>query len=265
MTLSQCPAPVNQRKAVLRERIRRASGLLLGMDFDGTIAPIVGDHTRSEITPRCRDGLKRLAAVPDVSIAVISGRQLSDLRTRVSLQGITVAGNHGLELKRGDEVFINPIADRHRPAIRRVHRELSRKLADVPGCGVEDKDLTLSIHYRQVSNGRTAEVKDTVQAVVEGEGDAVQIVHGKEVLEVRPAIDWDKGSTIDFLAATHPDDWVTVYIGDDTTDEDAFRAVSPTGIGIVVGTGKSTNASYVIPERRDVGPFLEWLLQVLTP
>lgn len=263
MTLFPSPSPVNHRKAELRERVGDATGLLMGVDFDGTIAPIVADHTRSEITPRCRDGLKQLAAVPNVSIAVISGRQLSDLRTRVSLRGITYAGNHGLELKRGNEVFINPIADRHRPAIRRVHRELSRRLAEIPGCAIEDKDLTLSIHYRQAPPGRIAEVKATVQAAVDEEEDAVQIVPGKKVLEVRPAIDWDKGSTIDFLAATHPDDWVTVYIGDDTTDEDAFRAVGPAGIGIMVGTRKSTKASYVIPDRRDVGPFLEWILQVI--
>lgn len=250
-------SPLVGSAATLADHLMAAPGLCLGVDFDGTLAPIRDDPDASTLPQDVAESLERFATRPDVELAVVSGRALEDLQSRVDVEGAILAGNHGLEIERDGEPSVLGEAERQRSVLRSVCTELDTELAAVPGCHVEDKQLTLTVHYRQTPEEYVAKVRDTVIDVAEREG--LELTEGKAVLEIRPAVGRDKGTTMRRLEAETPSDWLTVFVGDDRTDEDAFRAIQPAGVGIHVGTEGETAAAYRLPHQDDVAPFLRWL------
>jgi trehalose 6-phosphate phosphatase len=242
-------------------RLAGADGLLVGLDFDGTLAPIAADPAAPTIDPACRRAVERLASHPRASVAVVSGRALDDLRHRVGLPGLVYAGNHGLELDEGGVEVVHPVAARQRPAIRRVLDLVAEGLIGVPGWEIEDKGPTAAVHVRRTPPRRVDAVRETVLSAVRAVDGDLRVSTGKQVFEIRPAVDWDKGAAIRRLAAHVPDAWRTVYVGDDTTDEDAFRAVRPDGVGVLVGSRDSTASASRLPDQTTVAPFLTWLTE----
>lgn len=216
---------------------RRARRLLVALDFDGTLAPIVDHPAGAALPPRARGVLERLARRPDTDVAVVSGRALEDVRGRVELDGIFYAGNHGMEIEGPGVQSTHREAAEARPAIARCAEEVRAALQEVPGVVVEDKGLTLSVHYRLARGDDVPRVAEAVRRAC-GEDPALRVTRGKMVLEVRPAVDWDKGSAIRLLLEVVEAGAATpvpvVYFGDDATDEDAFRALRGRGTGVLV-------------------------------
>jgi trehalose 6-phosphate phosphatase len=256
------PPDALSRRAEVDDRLEGAEGLVLGLDFDGTLAPIVDDHTEAALDPAVRGPLDRLAERPGVAVALVSGRALSDLAGRVGLDGAVYAGNHGLELGHDDEVTVHPAAVGLRREVDRLCAELDAALADVPGYAVENKGVTATVHFRAAPEGSVPRVVETVERLAGGV-DGLRVTEGKAIRELRPAVEWDKGRVMELLAGTVPGGWLTVYLGDDTTDEDAFRAIQPEGIGVRVGSTTDdpvdTDAAYRLDDRTAVPRFLEWL------
>ncbi len=261
---------VSEAKPALRARLEQRGGLLLCLDFDGTLAPIADSPETPTITPANERALQLLRAHPKSRIAIISGRELSDLGSRVGIPEITYAGNHGLELDAGDGVVVHPIAARQKPAIQRAATILDTRTAAIPGAKVENKGLSLTLHYRQVPSARVPEIERAVESLTaqslgrsqDGPNDQFRIVPGKQSIEIRPAVDWDKGKAVMELQRRVPDNWLTGYVGDDTTDEDAFAVLDPPDLDVFVGTDETT-ATYRIPRQQDVAGFLEWIARVL--
>ncbi|MFC7142126.1 trehalose-phosphatase [Halosimplex aquaticum] len=240
------------------DRLAAAPGVVCALDFDGTLAPIVDDPDAAQMPPPVRERVERLAACPSVDVAVVSGRELADLRDRVDVDGIAYAGNHGLELRYDGGEVVNPEARRCRDAVDRVCDHLGDRLAHVPGVEIEDKGLTATVHVRQVPSERVAEVERSVRATVEevvATGAPLEIRDGKAIREIRPAVDWDKGRAVDLLTDEAPDGWLPMYVGDDRTDEDAFRVLDD-GVGVLVGE-RETAADYRLEAPRDVREFLD--------
>ncbi|WP_164471792.1 trehalose-phosphatase [Halosimplex salinum] len=259
------PTPLWLARDTVVDRLARPPGLVCCLDFDGTLAPIVDDPDAAELPPAVRDRVAGLADCPSVDVAVVSGRELSDLRDRVGLDGVAYAGNHGLELRGGGEETVNPVARRSRAAIDRICDRLSDCLAHVPGVEIENKGLTATVHVRNVPDERVPEVERTVRVAVEESpstsGAQFELRDGKAIREVRPAVDWDKGRAVELLSEEAPDDWLPLYVGDDLTDEDAFRVLDDQrgaldGIGILVGE-RETAADYRLENPRDVRELLD--------
>lgn len=244
----------------LGDRLRAARGLLLCTDFDGTLTGIVDDPDAPEIGDANRESLRRLAASPRVEVAVVSGRALDDLRDRVGLDGVTYAGNHGLELHRDGRTTAHPVARSHGADVETVRDAVVERVGDIQGLVVEDKDLTVTVHYRNAPAERRDEIRDAVfEAVDRHAPDRVRTSTGKAVVELRPAVPWDKGSVVRLLVEDVGRGWLPVYVGDDTTDEDAFRALADVGgLGVRVGD-EPTAASYRIPDPTAVERLLSWL------
>lgn len=248
----------------LREARRRAAGLLLGLDFDGTLAPIVARPEDAALPARVRPVLESLARRPDTRVAVISGRALADLTGRVGVAGVYYAGNHGLEIDGPDVRRMHPAADAARDQIAALGRELERVIDGIDGATVEDKGLTLSVHYRRVRDEHACErLRRAVRATAVPHA-GIRLSEGKKVIEIRPDVDWNKGRALRFLretieAATGPTP--AVFIGDDRTDEDAFRELGPTDFAIVVGDPPppGTAARAFLPDTEHVAGFLERL------
>ena len=260
------PDPVDREAALesLREtvadRLADAEGLLLCTDFDGTLTGIVADPDAPELRPENRESLRRLGERSDVAVAVVSGRALDDLQSRVDLDGVSYAGNHGLELAHDGETTVHPVAERQATEIRAVCAAVEDRVGDIDGCLVEDKGVTATVHHRQAALDTVPEIRTAVEESVERIApDRIQVSTGKAVVELAPAVPWDKGQAVSFFGEDVPDTWTTMYLGDDTTDEHAFRAIAPTGVSIHVGDDEETAAVHRTPDPDTVEQFLGWL------
>ncbi|QLH84839.1 trehalose-phosphatase [Halosimplex pelagicum] len=257
--------PLGLARETVADRLAAAPGVVCCLDFDGTLAPIVDDPDAAAMSPPLRERLVALRDCESVRVAVVSGRELADLRDRVAVEGIAYAGNHGLERRVDGRRSVAPDARGSADAVSRVCDRLDDRLAHVPGVEIEDKDLTATVHVRDVPDERVPDVERTVRTTVEevmvAGGPAMEIRDGKAIREIRPAVDWDKGRAVEQLAEESPDGWLPLYVGDDVTDEDAFRALDDEsgaldGIGVLVGE-RETAADYRLESQRDVGELLD--------
>jgi trehalose 6-phosphate phosphatase len=226
-----------ERVPAWRDSWTRGGRLVLLLDFDGTLAPLVARPEMAEMPRRTRHALDALMALPGVEVAVVSGRGLVDVRERAAIPGIAYAGNHGMEIEGAGLHRIHPEAAASRPELEEAARRIADATASIDGTFVEDKGLTLSIHYRQAAD-REAEVRDAVHGVADGRP-GLKVTEGKMVLEVRPRVEWDKGRAVLFLLdqMRPPEGAPVLYLGDDRTDEDAFRALegwSPSAEGVLI-------------------------------
>jgi trehalose 6-phosphate phosphatase len=243
----------------VRDRLARAEGLLLCADFDGTLAPITENPDAAGITAANENALRELADRERVELAVVSGRGVEDVAERVGIEGLAYAGNHGLELARRGGTTVHPIATDRRDDIAALLADLDERLDGIEGLVFEDKGVTATIHYRGVAPDDQPEVEAAVEAALEEHGEGLQHSSGKEIVEVGPAIPWDKGRLISLLAEDTPRGWLGAYLGDDTTDESAFAALGEDGLSVFVGGESETAARYRVPDPEGVARFFEWL------
>jgi trehalose 6-phosphate phosphatase len=243
---------------VIEERIASANRVSLFLDFDGTISGIVVNPGDAKLDPEIRSILKTLCARWDFDVSIISGRALADVRERAGLSNVIYAGNHGLEIQSDTIRFREPQAEALRRELRCVLLQLKLALSDTDGVEIEDKALTLSVHFRRVSEHLRDWVRNVTHSTV-SRSRSFSCREGKMVLEVRPQITWNKGHAVKWIAReVLPAGSVPIYIGDDVTDEDGFAAI-PEGITIRVGGPAETEAQYLLPDVPAVGQFLTWL------
>lgn len=234
--------------------------LFLFLDYDGTLTPIVDTPDKAIISDEMREMVVRSAA--EHKTAVVSGRATDDVRSKVKVDGIYYAGSHGFEIVGPDgNVHQNPEAAKIRKSVQVIHAELSERLAHVEGSLVEDVKYTISVHYRLVSDADFPQIKAAVAAVLEKHPD-FRRTSGKKVFEVRPKIDWDKGKAVEWIFDElnfDPGKHIAVYIGDDTTDEDAFAVLKGKGFGILVADHpKESLAEYQVRDTLEVKKVLEF-------
>ena len=241
------------------ERIRGAGHVLLGLDYDGTLTPIVDEPAHALLPSSMRQAIWALTQRNDVTITVISGREQSDVRELVGIPGVIYSGNHGMEISGPGMSFIEP----GKEAAGELHlmaQDIARKLRHIQGAFVEDKGLTLSVHHRRVAPVDSEEVWHTVHDAVGLHGERFHVTLGDKVYEVRPLVRWNKGSALAWIQAQiNKPDTLVIYIGDDTTDEDAFRALGEEAVTIRVGDHAQTAARFLLSEPAMVQHFLQWV------
>ncbi|MQP66329.1 trehalose-phosphatase [Niveispirillum sp. SYP-B3756] len=237
--------------------LERASSqpVALLLDYDGTLTPIVDRPDQAFLTPTMHDLLSHLAGL--YPLAIVSGRDVEDVRRLVAIDNIIYVGSHGLDIATPDQVY-QP-GQPFRAAIQRAAARLENELASITNAFVQSKRYAITVHTRLVAPAAKPHVAAIVREVLTGEP-SLRHMDGKEMHELRPVLDWHKGSAIGWLLgdllAGHP----PLFLGDDVTDEDGFRAVAGTGLGVRVGApDQPTAADLHIP---DVGA-VEWLLQRL--
>jgi alpha,alpha-trehalase len=203
------------------------------LDFDGTLSEIVEDPSAAKLVDGAAQALEYLAK--QCPVAVVSGRDLADIRARVGLPGLWYAGNHGFELIGPDgQYHENSAAAAAVPVLEQVAADLRDEVKQLPGALVEHTRYAIAVHYRQVAVERAGEVVAAVHR--HGRRHGLRVTNGRKVVELRPDIDLDKGTALVSIWARirHAGRVIPFYIGDDLTDEDAFDAVRFSGVGIVV-------------------------------
>lgn len=216
----------------LLENMGHLQGLMkhwpLGLisDLDGTLAPIVATPGEARISEACRGSLRALVGKLPL-VAIVSGRAVADVRSIVGLEGIVYVGNHGLEWWEGDRTV--PVAEvaSHVEAVRQVAQSVRERLS-IPGMVVEDKGPVVAFHYRRAARPEEARA-EIFRAVHEARPKGmVKIGEGRMVVEVRPSVEVDKGWAVKRLVQGAGLS-SAVYLGDDLTDVDGFRALRSLG------------------------------------
>lgn len=243
--------------------------IMLFLDYDGTLTPIVSAPQRAFISPEVKRLLRRLSKSPRIKLSIISGRALKDIKRLVGLKGIIYVGNHGLELAGPKLKFKSPLPPRYRKLLEKIRDELKRRICAIKGAFVEDKGFSLSLHYRLVNKKALPLIatifhETTIVPRLKGQ---LKITSGKKVLEVRLPVAWDKGKVVLWLLAreqfaTKNKKVFPIYIGDDTTDEDAFRALRNKGLTVFVGKPKESEARYYLKNTQEVSRLLEKILNL---
>jgi trehalose 6-phosphate phosphatase len=235
-------------------------------DFDGTLSDIVNDPDTARPVAGATEALSKLAA--HCPVAVLSGRDLADVANRVGVPGIWYAGSHGFELTAPDGTHHqNDAAAATIPVLEQAAGALRDQLGSMAGVVVEHKRFGVAVHYRNAARDRVGEVAAAVRAA--GRRDGLRVTTGREVIELRPDIDWDKGKTlrwvIDHLPASGS--FTPVYLGDDITDEDAFDAVHDDGVPILVRHNddgdRATAAMFALDSPARAGEFVHRLADQL--
>ena len=237
------------------------------LDYDGTLTPIVERPEDAKLSDEMRAVVRDLAG--ELTVAVVSGRDRRDVQRLVKIDELVYAGSHGFDIRGPEGMAIEHEVGRDvGPELDEAERELHELTDSIEGAQIERKTYSIAMHYRRVAEGDQPDVESAVDRVLE-RVEGLRKSSGKKVWEVQPDLDWHKGKAVLWLCEALGVDTrasAPVYIGDDVTDEDAFREIeageTPLGVGIVVDeTERETAARFRLRDVGEVRRFLEWMTQ----
>ncbi|GMH29672.1 hypothetical protein Nepgr_031515 [Nepenthes gracilis] len=258
--------------------------LALFLDYDGTLSPIVDNPNCAFMSDDMRSAVKNVAEC--FPTAIISGRSRDKVYEFVGLTELFYAGSHGMDImspakngvlsghpkcikstdKQGKEVVLFQPASEFLPMIEEVFTSLVEITKGINGANVENNKFCVSVHYRNVDEKDWMTIAQRVGDILQ-EYPRLRLTHGRKVFEVRPVIDWNKGKAVEFLleslGLSGCDDVLPIYVGDDRTDEDAFKVLREgnRGYGILVSSvPKESRAFYSLRDPSEVMEFLKALV-----
>lgn len=250
------------------KRLFHECNIMLFLDFDGTLATIAEQPKEALLPPEIKALLHILSQGNSVALTIVTGRSLEDIRHKIGIKKIAYIANHGFEIEGINVHFRNPLFPKTTQIYREIEKELREAFKEIPEILFEDKGSTLSVHYRIAPEKNKDFIKRTIRQVVKPyiRLREVSLREGKEVLEVRPAIAWDKGKAVLWLLRSSKElssqKSVTIYIGDDDTDEDAFKALLGQAMTIRVGESKTSAAQYYLNDVKQVHEVLRRIVDL---
>ena len=264
----------NSLIAKLKKQLKsEGKQLVVFLDYDGTLSPIVSQPEKAFMSEETRRAVQTVAK--KFPTAIVSGRAREKVYDFVKLDELYYAGSHGLDIagpKGSPDIDYKPCLWAE-DVMQNVFETLKKKLDSIKGAVVETNVFCVSAHYRQCENEEDeAEVEKAVDEIVAQNKDKLRKHSGKKVWEVKPKVNWDKGKALSYLLEAlklnDRKDVISMYLGDDVTDEDAFEVLRKLsddetqgdGVGIVVTkVPKQTKASYSL---RDTDEVLQFLTKV---
>jgi alpha,alpha-trehalase len=237
------------------------------LDYDGTLTPIVARPELAVLDDDTRTTLQALAEV--CPVAIVSGRDLEDVRTVVGVPAAWYAGSHGFDV-------VSPTGARHEyeggrvalPYLDEAEAELRATIDEVPEAWIERKRYAIAVHHRQTPEAYVPRLEALVRETADRHAQ-LRMTGGKCIFELRPNTPWDKGRALRWIldqVAPETDGTIPVYLGDDETDEDALRVVRERGLGVVVASGdRPTAAHHRLHDPSEVAGFLFRLAEHAVP
>lgn len=246
------------------ETFAKSENLLLCCDFDGTLVPFTDDPTETQLPEKRKNLLQQLANLSEVHLAVISGRDFDQLLQLVPIYNAILAGNHGLKLRWEDGTLHKPeISQKIEPTIEQIHTQLKDTFRDRNGVILENKGVGLTVHYRKYP-GNPNQLKEDFYDIWENyQIPQLEVIEGAKLLEIRLA-SWNKGDALELIRDRLPA-MPAIYVGDDTTDEDAFEVLrhQDKSFPILVGdqNKKNTKARLYLSNTDKVIELLSFIYQ----
>jgi len=240
--------------------------LVFFLDYDGTLTPIVESPELAVISEDMKKTVEKLAKIH--TVAIVSGRMREDVQNLIGIKGIFYAGSHGFDIKGpGGFTMIHPVAKKTIPLVAEIIEQLKENFHNIEGALVEEKKFSVAAHYRKVKNQKDLQyIEETVNNVIK-KYDELRLLKGKKVFEILPNIDWNKGKAVRWIMDALEISWdktSAFYIGDDTTDEYAFRAIITRGTAIMV-TDEPLNpstADFQLNSPKEVKKFFEQVITI---
>jgi trehalose-phosphatase len=246
----------------IEKKIYRAKRVFFFLDFDGTLTPLVSLPSSAVCPPEVKALLERLRDLPKVSLAIVSGRSLKDIRKRLGIAGIFYVGNHGLEIQEASGASRGQISLHQREELASLLLILQESIGKIPGLLFEDKGSILAVHYRNSPPGLEDLILARLEEATKPWAGRWRIAQGKKVLEIQPDMDFSKGRAIEEILAATGEDLLPIFVGDDRTDEDGFKLIKNQGISIRVGSPEtSSEAEYYLHDPSEVQEFLHRCVQ----
>lgn len=244
--------------------------MALFLDFDGTVSRIVEDPSAAVILPEAKVLIERIVDSKRARAAIVSGRALDDIKSRTGIPGAVYVGNHGQEISGPDIEIKAEIPGDFLEAVREIGALMPKLGQKFPGLFVEEKGAGISIHYRAVPSEKLGLLLEDLRRLLLPYivANKIKTRPGKMVLDVKPVNSLDKGAAVNTLLGLWYRDLghenpVIVYIGDDETDEDAFKALPDSALTFKVGGGGKTNAKYFVNSENEVIALLSALASAL--
>ncbi len=245
-----------------QELFSKRKKIALFLDYDGTLTPIVDRPEWATLSEEMRDIVKNLSE--RFVVAIVSGRKREEVQKLVGVEGVFYAGSHGMDIKGDRFSMIHPQVEKLVPVISQINKILVNKLGDIKGVIIENKTFSIAVHYRLVEDRFFSRIKDTVEEIVKRDS-RLYMMCGKKVFEIMPNIRWDKGKAVRWLMQVlgiNEEEWIVIYIGDDTTDEDAFRLLRTRGVSVLVSSiPKISSADYYLKSVDEVKVFLGGMIE----
>jgi trehalose-phosphatase len=236
--------------------------LVLLLDVDGTLAPIVAHPALARVPDATRRVIASLVTKPGVIVILVSGRAAHDARRVVGVERVWTVGNHGAEvIAPNGDTTVDPMVSRYAAPMARTAQTLEPLVAAITGVLLENKTWTLSVHYRAADERVVPRLRGIVEGVAAQHG--LIVTEGKKVLEIRPPVDIDKGTAISRLVRElggFSRDASVLFAGDDVTDEDAFRFLRenhPFAVTIHIGDRADTAAEFTFNDTDRLRALLE--------
>jgi len=241
--------------------------LAIFLDYDGTLTPIVSDPSKARITPDTTATIDSLSQRHPT--AIVTGRKIDTIRDFLNLPALYYAGSHGFDIRKPGGDKLKQVADDYLAELGEVRDDVKRRVEGVKGSLVEDNVYSVSVHYRNADEDGKQAIERAVKEAFVGHESRLQLLPGKMVHELRPAIEWHKGEAVEYLLSVMYEQGerggkAAVAMGDDTTDEDAFRLLESDENSVTVlvlpegGGERQTNAKYVC-QQPEVAEFLKRL------
>jgi trehalose-phosphatase len=240
---------------------------VLFFDYDGTLAPISKLPEQAFLPLETRRLLEKLSLNASCKLILVSGRSTADLKKMVKLKNVIYVGNHGWEIKETLRPFRKSQSKEVRYSLWNVYQKLVARLSHLSGIILENKGFTLTVHYRMVLSYCLPALKSTVHNVVSEyeEAGILKLRPGKEIIEILPAIDWNKGNAakqVLLLESLQKKCFVPICVGDDVTDEDLFKVFRNNGLTVRVGKSSASCAEYFLNDTNEVQQLLGALVSL---
>jgi trehalose 6-phosphate phosphatase len=245
--------------------LKHVDDILLLLDYDGTLVSFK-DRPNQVYTPEnVKKVLMDLIKEPGFEVVIITGRRLEDIRSLVALQGLSFAALHGLHIEFSNgKMFTWDQSKNTQPLLKKIKKKVYAEFEEEKKIYVEDKKYTLAFHYRGLPEHKTEDAIERVMELIRRtdlEG-SLDVIMGAKVIEVRPR-GWDKGKATELLWKEIEDHkrMFPIYVGDDTTDEDAFRYLKNQGLTVWVSnkSDRDTTARYWVNDPSETFEFLKLL------
>lgn len=250
----------------LKSELKNKDKILLFLDYDGTLAPFKPDPLSAFALPEIEKELKKIEQSEKYNLSLVSGRKLSQLKNMIKLSQSNYAGSHGLEIELS---FLNKVIypaqnNKEFDFEKSNYQKVKNKYLKMSAVKVEDKGFGLALHF----NSEAQKEKKLKELKKLFKKENYQVISGRQVLEIRPEV-WDKGKAVAYISEQlqkkfNLDNYLRIYIGDDRTDEDAFKEID-SGFTIYVQNQADlkTEAEYYLKNPRDTAKLLKVIAGVI--
>lgn len=239
-------------------RLAAAPALLVTLDFDGTLAALAETPGQARLEPAFRFALRELAALPEVSVFILSGRALRSVRRLVGLKDLYYGGNHGIEIKGPGFAWRDDGALKARSMVAAIAADIQERFPPGTGVLVENKTFSASVHYRNLKPAYKRGFLGRMKVLAAARSASLYWRSGHKVFELLPRGAAHKGDAVSILSKRLSSPF-SIAVGDDLTDEDMFKTLAGSGLTVRVGRKAGSKAGYYLAGQREVLRLLNFI------